>query len=358
MKRILIALAAAACSRQQQPPPVTQSSSLAITAVDAMPGQVNAGDAVTLAWSTTGAERATLAEGAGQPTDVLVSDSLVVRPAATTVYTLVVYNKAGLTPASLTARMVARVRGPTSVSGFIATPPEILQGESSTLSWSGNATRYSITDGTTGAILDVGPRRSVVVRPSASTTYTLTATGPGGPLSSARQAIVAVTRRPATGLTYDPPTAVAPLELVADACAGPSCTSVAFKILATTAVHLRGAALNLPLDPTKVSFVDSSFGLGSPIAAAVSKATLGSGALQDVLVLGIALRGSSNAPAPDVTLNAGDELAHFTLALLPGSGAGRAFDGAATAGSAFKASIQSASGRAANSIAVGTLKAE
>ena len=144
MKRILIALAAAACSRQQQPPPVTQSSSLAITAVDAMPGQVNAGDAVTLAWSTTGAERATLAEGAGQPTDVLVSDSLVVRPAATTVYTLVVYNKAGLTPASLTARMVARVRGPTSVSGFIATPPEILQGESSTLSWSGNATRYSI----------------------------------------------------------------------------------------------------------------------------------------------------------------------------------------------------------------------
>ena len=291
MKRILIALAAAACSRQQQPPPVTQSSSLAITAVDAMPGQVNAGDAVTLAWSTTGAERATLAEGAGQPTDVLVSDSLVVRPAATTLYTLVVYNKAGLTPASLTA-----------------------QGEASTLSWSGNATRYSITDGTTGAILDVGPRRSVVVRPSASTTYTLTATGPGGPLSSARQAIVAVTRRPATGLTYDPPTAVAPLELVADACAGPPCTSVAFKILATMAVHLRGAALNLPLDPTKVSFVDTSFGLGSRIAAADSKATLGSGALQDVLVLGIALRGSSNAPAPDVTLNAGDELAHFTLA--------------------------------------------
>ena len=357
MKRILIALAAAACS-SQPPPPVTESSALAITAADAMPGQVAAGDQVTLSWSTTGAERATLAEGAGQPADVLVNGSLAVRPAATTVYTLNVYNKPGLTPASLTARMVARVRGPTSVGGFIATPPEILQGESSKLSWTGNATRYTITDGTTGAILNLGPRRSVVVRPSASTTYTLTATGPGGPLSSPRQTAVAVIRRPATGLKYDPPTAVAPLELVAAACVSPPCTSVTFKILATTAVQLRGAALNLPLDPTKVSFVDTSFGLGSPIAAAVSKATLGRGALQDVLVLGIALRGSSTAPAQDVTLNAGVELAHFSLALLPGSGAGPAFDGAATAGSAFKASIQSASGRAANLIAVGTLKAE
>jgi len=158
---------------------------------------------------------------------------------------------------------------------------------------------------------------------------------------------VAVIRRPATGLKYDPPTAVAPLELVAAACVSPPCTSVTFKILATTAVQLRGAALNLPLDPTKVSFADGSFGLGSRIpaaGAAVSKATLGSGALQDVLVLGIALKGSSTAPAQDVTLNAGDELAHFTLALLSGSGAGPAFDGAATAGSAFKASIQSASG--------------
>jgi len=360
VKRILIALAAAACS-SQPPPPVTESSALAITAADAMPGQVAAGDQVTLSWSTTGAERATLAEGAGQPADVLVNGSLAVRPAATTVYTLNVYNKPGLTPASLTARMVARVRGPTSVGGFIATPPEILQGESSKLSWTGNATRYTITDGTTGAILDLGPRRSVVVRPSASTTYTLTATGPGGPLSSPRQTAVAVIRRPATGLKYDPPTAVAPLELVADACVSPPCTSVTFKILATTAVQLRGAALNLPLDPTKVSFADASFGLGSRIpaaGAAVSKATLGSGALQDVLVLGIALKGSSTAPAQDVTLNAGDELAHFTLALLSGSGAGPAFDGAVTAGSAFKASIQSASGRAANSIAVGTLKAE
>ncbi len=200
-----------------------------------------------------------------------------------------------------------------------------------------------------------------MVRPSVSTTYTLTAIGPGGALANPPKTLVAVSQNPATGLKYDPPTAVAPLELVADACVSPPCTSVTFKILATTAVQLRGAALNLPLDPTKVSFADTSFGLGSPLAPAVSKATLGSGALQDVLVLGIALKGSSTAPAQDVTLNAGDELAHFSLALLSGSGAGRAFDGAspaATAGSPFKASIQSASGRATNSIAVGTLKAE
>ena len=144
-------------------------------------------------------------------------------------------------------------------------------------------------------------------------------------------------------------------------CDAPPCTSVTFKILAATAVQLRGAALNLPLDPTKVSFAESSFGLplDPPMAAAVSKATLGSGALQDVLVIGIAIKGSSTAPAQDVTLDAGKELAHFTLALAAGSGVGAVFNGASpTAGSPFKASIQSASGRATHSIAVGTLKAE
>jgi hypothetical protein len=192
-----------------------------------------------------------------------------------------------------------------------------------------------------------------------STTYTLTAVGPGGALANPPKTLVAVSQNPATGLKYDPPTAVAPLELVADACVSPPCTSVTFKILAATAVQLRGAALNLPLDPTKVSFADTSFGLGSPMAAAVSKATLGSGALQDVLVIGIALKGSSTAPAQDVTLDAGKELAHFTLALAAGSGVGAVFNGASPiAGSPFKASIQSASGRAINSIAVGTLKAE
>ena len=368
MKRMLTALAVAACSSPSLPPPPVIES-LAITTADAIPGQIAAGDPVTLSWITAAAERATLAEAGGQPADVPVNGSLVVRPTATTVYTLSVYNKPGLAPASLTARMVARVRGLTSVGGFIATPPEILQGESSTLSWSGNATRYSITDGTTGAILELGPRRSVVVRPSVSTTYTLTAVGPGGALANAPKTVVAVRPNPATGLKYDLPTIAAPLQLVASCqtpgctCDAPPCASVTFKIVATAAVQLRGAALNLPLDPTKVSFAESSFGLalGSPMAAAVSKATLGSGALQDVLVIGIALKGSSTAPAQDVTLNAGDELAHFTLALLSGSGAGHAFDGASPAGSAgspFKASIQSASGRATHSIAVGTLKAE
>ncbi len=365
MKRILIALAAAACSTRSPPPPVIESPTLAITAADALPGQVAAGDPVLLSWSTAAADRATLAEGAGQSADVPVDGSLVVRPTATTVYTLTAYNKPGMSPASLTARMFARVRGPTSVSGFIATPPAILQGGFSTLSWNGNASRYTITDGTTGTILELGPRRSVVVHPSVSTTYTLTAAGPGGALANPPQTLVAVSQNPATGLKYDSPTIAAPLQLVANCqsagctCDTPPCISVSFKILATTAVQLRGAALNLPLDPTKVSFADTSFGLGSPVAGAVSKATLGSGPLQDVLVIGIALKGSSTAPAPDVTLKAGDELAHFTLALRSGSGAGQAFDGASSAaGSPFKASIQSASGRAINSIAVGVLKAE
>jgi len=83
--------------------------------------------------------------------------------------------------------------------------------------------------------------------------------------------------------------------------------------------------------------------------------------LQNTLVLGVALKGGGTAPAPDVTLIAGDELAHFTLALTPEGGAGEVFNGATLAAqtaSAFKGVVQSATGRTPNAIAVGTLVAQ
>jgi hypothetical protein len=124
-------------------------------------------------------------------------------------------------------------------------------------------------------------------------------------------------------------------------------------------MQLRGLALNLPLDTTKVSFDSSTFSASVP--GVLSKATLGTGVLQDTLVIGIALEGTGTAPAPDVTLGAGAELAQFKLALLPAGGAGVVFDGgslAAQPASAFKAVVQSAAGRAANAIAVGRLEAQ
>ncbi|MBI4467575.1 MAG: peptidoglycan-associated lipoprotein Pal [Acidobacteria bacterium] len=58
-----------------------------------------------------------------------------------------------------------------------ATPSVIEQGQSTTLSWnSTNATELQLAPG----IGSVGPQGSTAVTPERSTTYTLTATGPGG----------------------------------------------------------------------------------------------------------------------------------------------------------------------------------
>ena len=344
---------------------VRPQRALAIDTADALPGQVLPGAPVTLSWTTTSADSATLAEGpTGQPSSVAVNGSLVVNPASTTVYTLTAYNKPGLSPASVTARIVARVIVPPSASGFSADPPSITRGGSSTLRWNGNALSYSVSAGST--TFDVGPRRSLVVRPSATTTYTLHGHGPGGTTLASEPSIPVTVGGPAASTLSHAPVASAPFQLVADNCPSP-CVAMTLRILATRVVSLRGAALNLPLDTTKVSFDPASFVLSprwSSLASGRStppKAALGSGVLQDVLVLGLALEGTSTAPAQDVTLSAGDELASFQLMLLASSGVGPVFDGsalAATPGSPYKAMIQSASGRAANAIAVGKLDAQ
>jgi peptidoglycan-associated lipoprotein len=93
------------------------------------------------------------------------------------------------------------------VAQFTAEPTSIQRGESSTLRWevSGDVTGVSI-DQTIGSVQNVGNRR---VFPSNSSTYTLTATGPGGSVTAS--AIVSVT----SPMAPPPPTTTAgavPLE--------------------------------------------------------------------------------------------------------------------------------------------------
>jgi len=99
-----------------------------------------------------------------------------------------------------------------------------------------------------------------------------------------------------------------------------------------------------------VSF--GGFDVGPALAnAAAKKATMGSGLLQDVLVIGIAFTGTGAAVAQDATLDASnpaaDEAAHFTLTLLSAGGRGAVFDGAAP-GVGYKAVIQNVAGRTYN----------
>src|SRR5580698_2837449 len=79
-----------------------------------------------------------------------------------------------------------------TINSFTAEPSAIERGQSSTLSWSiSNATDMSIDNGV-GAVQSQGQRQ---VFPTSSTTYTLTANGPGG--SDTRTVTVSVNTPPA-----------------------------------------------------------------------------------------------------------------------------------------------------------------
>jgi len=331
---------------------------LTISAADAIPSQIAPGEETRLQWTTASASRATLTDGAtGAVIEVPVSGSQIVRPPATTAYTLTAYNAPGKLPATITATITARVLSPPSAVSFTATPSAITQGDASTLSWSGDAPGYSVSDGTTSFAL--GPRRSLVVRPSTTATYTLHATGARGDFVHPPTVTLEVAAHPGSALTYAPP-AAGELQLVAEPCAEP-CTSLRLALRAAAPLQLRGVALDLPLDFTKVTFDPTTFAAAGAFANAVAKAAPGSGPLSGTLVVGLSLPGTGSSPAADVALAPGDELAHFSLALNPAGGGGLVFDGSALAASpapSYKATIQRASGRTANAIAVGRLEAQ
>jgi peptidoglycan-associated lipoprotein len=81
-------------------------------------------------------------------------------------------------PAPVTTAPPPAVARPPVVSQFSAEPSNIQRGETSTLRWqiSGDVTSVAINNGV-GAVQSTGSR---AVNPANSTTYTLTATGPGG----------------------------------------------------------------------------------------------------------------------------------------------------------------------------------
>jgi peptidoglycan-associated lipoprotein len=93
-------------------------------------------------------------------------------------------------PAAAAPEPVARVERPT-INNFTAEPSTIERGQSSTLSWSiSNATDMSINSGI-GAVQSQGQRQ---VFPTNTTTYTLTARGPGG--NDSRSVTVTVSSPP------------------------------------------------------------------------------------------------------------------------------------------------------------------
>lgn len=158
---------------------------------------ITAGQTATLSWSTTNATTLTLNPG---NINVTGTTSRMVTPTATTTYTLVATNVTGTANGAIT--ITVNPPAPT-IATFSTSATTIISGQSATLSWSTtNATSLRLDPGN----IDVSGTTTRVVSPTASTTYTLTATNMTGSVNRT----VAITVNPPlptiTSLTATPAT--------------------------------------------------------------------------------------------------------------------------------------------------------
>jgi len=137
----------------------------------ASPFTIQPGQQSTLSWTTSGATTVTIS-GLGS---VALNGSTTVSPTTTTTYTLTATNGS----VSVSSPIIVQVVPATSpqISSFTAIPPNISAGQSSQICWQvTNATSVSIS----GIGSNLQPNACQSVTPSATTTYTLTATNASG----------------------------------------------------------------------------------------------------------------------------------------------------------------------------------
>ena len=160
--------------------------------LDATPNPIIKGQSLTLSWSTTYAEY--IQESKIEPAPGLVdtSGSAVVAPIETTTYTFTVRWANGNRQTSRTVTVYI----PPEITVSLDNNP-ILLGESTTLRWSttGDASTMTIDPGIGSTLLS----SAQIVTPTQDTTYTLTATGPGG--TDTEQITLTVIQPPELDLT-------------------------------------------------------------------------------------------------------------------------------------------------------------
>ena len=163
------------------------------------PPTVASGESSRLEWTTSGADSVALTDNDSSTDDATLYDGLNrndgvdVTPTRTTTYTLTATWDGG----TLTSQVTVRVGSGTTVPrilSFTANPSTIIEGNDTVLEWTtSDATEVTISD--VAGTLDVAAGRTVV-RPSETTTYTLTATGASGTTPVTRTVTVTVHKVP------------------------------------------------------------------------------------------------------------------------------------------------------------------
>ena len=164
----------------------------AIISFSGNPSFIAKGASSTLSWNVTGAASLSISPSVGN----VGGSSIIVSPTSTTTYTLTATSAGGTVQSSTTITVGSPA--PTIVS-FNSSPASITSGASSTLSWNTTgATSISISPlvgNITGS--------SVTVSPTVTTSYILTATGPGGSIqSSTTVTVAAAVQKPPVIVTF------------------------------------------------------------------------------------------------------------------------------------------------------------
>ncbi|MCI5149459.1 MAG: carboxypeptidase regulatory-like domain-containing protein [Candidatus Electrothrix sp. MAN1_4] len=178
-----------------------------IVTISATPETIASGSAAVLTWQTEHADNVSIDNDVG---DVAPNGSLSVNPTETTTYTITAKGSGGTTTGTATVKF-SDVQPPSVL--LDAHPTSINTGESSLLIWTcTNADSITIdndigTVNLNGAISFSG---FVYVQPTVTTTYTITAEGPGGITTESITIHVAgTTPTPTVAITADPLSIVA-----------------------------------------------------------------------------------------------------------------------------------------------------
>ncbi len=154
------------------------------------PQEVSAGQTVKIAWATSHAKSVDI-DGVGQglgpvgEKDVTVSQSIT--------YTLTAKGDGGTSTKTLSIAVKAAAARAPVVTSFKASPARIQQGDTTTLTWSTTDAQSVTIDNGIGTTAANG---SHPVSPTQSTTYNLTATGPGGTSNYTTSVIVDAKSQP------------------------------------------------------------------------------------------------------------------------------------------------------------------
>jgi hypothetical protein len=201
-----------------------QQPQVQIPVCTATPMNIVQGGSATLFFQTLNADTVTITPGIG---GVAKNGSVVVSPSTTTTFTITAANAFGSTSCTVTVQVTPGA-APT-ILRFTAAPLNIQAGGTSTLLWAvQNATKVTITPDV-GDVDAVGTRD---VKPTQTTTYTLTASNSFGQVTA--QTTVTVTPAPPpvvnpaiTSFTANPTTSPSPGSPVTLTCTATNATQVA-----------------------------------------------------------------------------------------------------------------------------------